>query len=241
MTLIEVKDYGVGVLTSFSRSVGATQSLYSLCNFSRVLFVWRILDSVRIGIVSICRYELLFELRFTFIRADIFVLFLRGNLVVKRQSLLPRVLSVTEGSAVCRKPFKLPCSNGYSGPNEELARRLWARKRFVPWGSSRPALVAITNRLDIPEIAEKDVVEEIVTLPPGVDPLVLWQSEESDVNMIQIAVDPLLVRFLRPHQRYVQIWSLNFVLFYYRHMSFSRNLFLFLSLEIHTSMPFCDM
>ncbi|EXC17352.1 DNA repair protein rhp54 [Morus notabilis] len=124
----------------------------------------------------------------------------RGNLVVKRQSLLPRVLSVTEGSAVCRKPFKPPCSDGYSSQNDELARRLWARKRFVPWGSSRPALVAITNRLNIPDTAEKDVVEEIVTLPPGFDPLVLWQSEELDANMVQIAVDPLLVRFLRPHQ-----------------------------------------
>lgn len=121
---------------------------------------------------------------------------------MKRQSLLPRVLSVTEGSTVCRKPFKSPCSNGYAGQNDQLARRLWARKRFVPWGSSGPALVAITNHLNIPETVEKDVVEEIVTLPPGVDPLVLWQSEESAAEMVQIVVDPLLVRFLRPHQRY---------------------------------------
>ncbi|XP_062091450.1 protein CHROMATIN REMODELING 25 isoform X2 [Humulus lupulus] len=125
---------------------------------------------------------------------------LRGNLIVTRQSLLPRVLSVTEGSAVCRKPFKPPCSNGYSGENDQLSRRLWARKRFVPWGSSRPAFVAITNRLNIPETILKDVEEEIVTLPPGVDPLVLWQSEEL-ADMMQIVVDPLLVRFLRPHQR----------------------------------------
>lgn len=123
---------------------------------------------------------------------------------MKRQSLLPRVLSVSEGSAVCRKPFKPPCSNGYTGQNDQLARRLWARKRFVPWGSSRPALVAITNHLDIPESSEKGVVEEIVTLPPGIDPLVLWQSEELAANMVQIVVDPLLVRFLRPHQRYFQ-------------------------------------
>ncbi|KAJ0076636.1 hypothetical protein Patl1_36147 [Pistacia atlantica] len=93
----------------------------------------------------------------------------RGNLVVKRQSLLPRVLSVTEGAAVCRKPFKPPCSDGYNNGNEHLARRLWARKRFVPWGSERPVLVAITNRLDLPRTVEKDVVEENVTLPPGVE------------------------------------------------------------------------
>ncbi|KAF5448145.1 hypothetical protein F2P56_028703 [Juglans regia] len=129
---------------------------------------------------------------------------LRGNLIVKRQSLLPRVLSVTEAAAICRKPFKPPCSNGYDEQNDQLARRLWARKRFVPWGSSRPALVAITNRLNIPSTVGKDLVEESVTLPPGVEPLVLWQPEESEdgtANLVQIAVDPLLVRFLRPHQR----------------------------------------
>lgn len=123
---------------------------------------------------------------------------------MKRQSLLPRVLSVTEAAAICRKPFKPPCSNGYDEQNEQLARRLWARKRFVPWGSSRPALVAITNRLNVPSTVGKDVVEESVTLPPGVEPLVLWQPEESEdgtANLVQIAVDPLLVRFLRPHQR----------------------------------------
>ncbi|KAL4615457.1 hypothetical protein ACB092_07G126200 [Castanea dentata] len=128
---------------------------------------------------------------------------LRGDLVVKRQPLLPRVLSVTEAAAVCRKPFKPPCSNGYDDQNT-LARRLWARKRFVPWGSSRPALVTITNRVNVISTAEKDVVEETVTLPPGIEPLVLWQPEESEngaANLVPIVVDPLLVRFLRPHQR----------------------------------------
>lgn len=112
---------------------------------------------------------------------------------------------MTEGATVCRKPFKPPCSNGYGNSNEHLARRLWARKRFVPWGSSRPALVAITNRLDITKTDGSDILEEIVTLPPGVEPLVLWQPEQSEDgpnNLVPIAVDPLLVRFLRPHQRY---------------------------------------
>ncbi|KAG5548137.1 hypothetical protein RHGRI_013736 [Rhododendron griersonianum] len=127
-----------------------------------------------------------------------------GHLLVKRQSLLPRVLSVTDGAAVVRKPFKPPCPNGYNNQNEQLSRRLWARKRFVPWGSTRPVLVAITNRLDIPSIAEEPVSEEIVSLPPGIEPLVLWQPEEYDEgagNVEPISVDPVLVRFLRPHQR----------------------------------------
>lgn len=123
---------------------------------------------------------------------------------MRRQSLLPRVLSVSQGSAVCRKPFKPPCSNGYCDQNARLARRLWARKRFVPWGSSKPALVEITNRLDAQNTVEEIVEEESVTLPPGVDPLILWQSEEFEngaARVMQIEVEPLLVRFLRPHQR----------------------------------------
>ncbi|KAG6600328.1 Protein CHROMATIN REMODELING 25, partial [Cucurbita argyrosperma subsp. sororia] len=129
---------------------------------------------------------------------------LRGNLVVRRQSLLPRVLSVAESAAVCRKPFKPPCSSGYDERNNQLAHRLWARKRFVPWGSSRPVSPVISYNLFVPKIAEKDVVEENVTLPPGIDPLVLWQPEDSELdvtNLTSIIVDPVLVRFLRPHQR----------------------------------------
>ncbi|KAF3773416.1 DNA repair and recombination protein [Nymphaea thermarum] len=129
---------------------------------------------------------------------------LRGNLVVRRQPLLPRVLSVAEGAAVARRPFKPPCRNGYSDQNGELGRRLCIRKRFVPWGSSRPALLAITNCLNAPNFPKKDVVEEIPPLPPGIEPLVLWQPDDLDVqgeNSPSIVVDPLLVHFLRPHQR----------------------------------------
>ncbi|CAI9104342.1 OLC1v1002990C1 [Oldenlandia corymbosa var. corymbosa] len=123
----------------------------------------------------------------------------RGNLEVKRQSLLPRVYSVTDVAASLRKPFKPPCADGYGDSNDQLARRLWARKKFVPWGSTRPVLVAITNMLNVSEAVKNDVVEESVDLPPGVEPLVLWQSE--DLESAFIAVDPLLVKFLRPHQR----------------------------------------
>lgn len=128
----------------------------------------------------------------------------RGSLIVKRQSLLPRVYSVTDAAANLRKPFKPPSSNGYSSNNELLARRLCARKRFVPWGSTSPTLIAITNRLKAPEAAEIDAVEDNVELPPGIEPLVLWQPEEiveEGYNLVPIIVDPLLVRFLRPHQR----------------------------------------
>ncbi|CAH9146022.1 unnamed protein product [Cuscuta epithymum] len=128
----------------------------------------------------------------------------RGNLQVRRQSILPRVYSVSDAAANIRKPFKPPSSDGYSSNKEDLARRLWARKKFVPWGSTRPALVVITNRVNSLEPDDKDPVEEELCLPPDVEPLVLWQSEEIGEECCSpkpIAVEPLLVKFLRPHQR----------------------------------------
>nr|GEW51041.1 protein chromatin remodeling 25 [Tanacetum cinerariifolium] len=129
---------------------------------------------------------------------------LRGNLVVKRQSLLPRVLSVSEREAVLKRPFKPPCADGYSNHNEQLARRLCARKRFVPWGSNRPVLVQITNRLDVPVSVEEEVPEESTELPPEIEPLILWQNEKAedgDGSLLRIEVNHVLVKFLRPHQR----------------------------------------
>ena len=152
----------------------------------------------------------------------------RGNLIVKRQSLLPRVLSATGtgtdgGAGACRKPFKPPSSNHSYTNYHELTRRLSARKRFVPWGSStctpRPPLLdldlnansnAHASHVDLAE-QPHDKIE--LPLPPGIDPLVLWHPPHSEhghqaSNFTTIAVDPLLVRFLRPHQRCFFLCSL---------------------------------
>ncbi|KAF5177874.1 Dna repair and recombination protein rad54 [Thalictrum thalictroides] len=103
---------------------------------------------------------------------------------------------------MARKPFKHPCHNGYSDP-KEFVRRL-SRKRFVvPWGSTRPALIPITNHLDVQNSVEKDVKKESEALPPGIEPLVLWQPYEFGEecgDSTPIVVDPLLVCFLWPHQ-----------------------------------------
>ncbi|MCI71747.1 DNA repair and recombination protein RAD54-like protein, partial [Trifolium medium] len=50
-----------------------------------------------------------------------------GNLILKRQSLLPRVLSTNGAASVCRKPFKPPSDASYNS-QQDLARRLSARK-----------------------------------------------------------------------------------------------------------------
>lgn len=132
-----------------------------------------------------------------------FLVSVRGNLVVRRQPLIPRILSVSDAAAIARKPFKPPCGNGYSENSELLARRLSARKRFVPWGSAQP--FAVPNNLQqLPTIASDDSSEKEEPLPPGIEPLILWQPEECDKennNFTAIEVDHLLVRYLRPHQR----------------------------------------
>lgn len=129
----------------------------------------------------------------------------RGNLIVKRQSLLPRVLSVQSGAAVARRPFKSPCLGSYIDHNQHLHCRLWARKRFVPWGSSQPAFVRATNYSIQSNGTDTEVEEEeVINLPSGVEPLVLWQPEETEdetKKLQPIVVEPLLLRFLRPHQR----------------------------------------
>lgn len=138
-------------------------------------------------------------------------LFCSGALVVKRQPLLPKVLSVSNAVESARKPFKSPCPGANTEKKLELQRRLHARKRFVPWGS-REALSPITNVLLEPSPLQPAVeVDKVEELPPGIDPLVLWEAElddKSDRKCAQIVVDPRLVRFLRPHQRYgAKLWK----------------------------------
>ncbi|GAB4853963.1 DNA-dependent ATPase protein rad54 [Ancistrocladus abbreviatus] len=128
----------------------------------------------------------------------------RGNIVVRQQSFLPRVLSGLDAAAAARKPFKPPGSKGYNDHNEQLLHRLWARKRFVPWGSSRPALFAITKNCTLPKASKECGKEEDLSMPVGIEPLVLWQPEDFENragNSAPIVVEPLLVRCLRPHQR----------------------------------------
>lgn len=124
---------------------------------------------------------------------------------VRRQAFLPKVLSVSDAAVVIRRPFKSPCPRTPSGTNAELLRRLSARKRFVPWGSARQPFTPIQNvPLPILAPAEEEPVSK-EELPPGIEPLVLWQPDETaesgSDNAQPIIVDTHLVKFLRQHQR----------------------------------------
>ncbi|KAL3681387.1 hypothetical protein R1sor_024343 [Riccia sorocarpa] len=129
---------------------------------------------------------------------------LSGGLVVRRQALLPKVLCVSDGAAVARLPFKSPCP-GATSTTPELTRRLSARKRFIPW-KSREAFVPLGNLANLPPRVPSPVPEvkeeKQEELPPDVEPLVLWQPDENcEPGAKPIVVDPVLVKFLRPHQR----------------------------------------
>jgi DNA repair and recombination protein RAD54 and RAD54-like protein len=147
-----------------------------------------------------------------------FLFYVRGNLVVRRQPLIPRILSVSDAAAIARKPFKPPCQNGYSENNEQLARRLLARKRFVPWGSAQAFAVVHTIPRS-PAIVSDNSLQKEEPLPPGIEPLILWQRDDcnkENSNFIVIEVDHLLVRYLRPHQRYYDL-LLDFPLITFTH------------------------
>ena len=94
-----------------------------------------------------------------------------------------------------------------AGHSAELARRLAARRRFVPWGSNsniahpgRPLGLAGPGNLSLGLSKPAEEVPE--ELPPGVEPLVLWEGVDADGKELPpVSVDNMLVKFLRPHQR----------------------------------------
>ena len=84
---------------------------------------------------------------------------------------------------------------------QSLKRALAARKQFVPWGTAAgkhfqpPIKLAPQTFDDEPEAAAPPI-----ELPPGVEPLVLWEPPAGTEGS-PIRVDDALTRFLRPHQR----------------------------------------
>jgi len=84
---------------------------------------------------------------------------------------------------------------------QTLKRALIARKQFVPWGSGKPFQSVI--KISAPQFGEEDLCAApppAVELPPGIDPLILWEPSPGEDGPC-VRVDDALTRFLRPHQR----------------------------------------
>lgn len=122
---------------------------------------------------------------------------LSGDLEVKRHALMPTLLSVDQDTAVLRRPFRSPYPNA-PAVSESLKQALVARKHFVPFGSGKSF---VPQKVHIPEATSNSkapFVEQDVTLPEGIEELILWTSADGSS---QVKVDNTLTRFLRPHQR----------------------------------------
>ncbi|KAL4440282.1 hypothetical protein ABPG75_003283 [Micractinium tetrahymenae] len=132
------------------------------------------------------------------------------GLALHRQALLPRLLTVQQAAVVLRRPFKCPAP-GAPAVSQALKRKLAARKAFVPWGGGKfvPLKLKAPPRDLLPE-AELPAgapaapaaapAAPAVVLPPGVEPLVLWELP-AGVEGQPVRVDDMLTQFLRPHQR----------------------------------------
>jgi DNA repair and recombination RAD54-like protein len=103
---------------------------------------------------------------------------------------------------VARGAFKSPIPK-HATSTLELQRRLSARKRFVPWQTRQP-FVPLTNLSQIQQPVQDFTEVKSDELPPGIEPLILWQAEntrEEELEPASITVDNVLTKFLRPHQR----------------------------------------
>mmetsp|Transcript_11199 Transcript_11199/g.69143 ORF Transcript_11199/g.69143 Transcript_11199/m.69143 type:complete len:886 (+) Transcript_11199:228-2885(+) len=122
---------------------------------------------------------------------------LSDDVAVKRVPLLPQYLNVSDPAVVLRKPFKSPVP-GAPNRSSELRRRLARSRYFVAWGETgRPV-----SPLPTLQIKSKPSIPEEDELPDGIEPLVLWQSEQtSEAERVEVRVDNKLTKFLRAHQR----------------------------------------
>jgi DNA repair and recombination RAD54-like protein len=134
-----------------------------------------------------------------------------AGLALKRTSLMPRLgLTVQQAAVVLRRPFKSPHPTA-PAVSDALRRKLVARKAFVPWGGGAfvPLKLKVPPRelLGLPQDAAglgaaspAPAAEPAVVLPPGVEPLVLWEPPAGEQGQ-PVRVDDMLTQFLRPHQR----------------------------------------
>ena len=136
---------------------------------------------------------------------------LSGSLTVARTAMVSG-LKCQNAAAVLAQPFKAPFAGATAGTSAELARRLANRRKFVPWGSSVNIATAGRASFVAPLLASAHTNEAEEALPPGIEPLVLWEDnpknvEGTDTKLLPpITVDNMLCKWLRPHQREVSFF-----------------------------------
>lgn len=129
------------------------------------------------------------------------------GLALKRTSLMPRLgLTVQQAAVVLRRPFKSPHPTA-PAVSDALRRKLVARKAFVPWGGGAfvPLKLKVPPReLGLPEDAAglgaaspAPAAEPAVVLPPGVEPLVLWEPPAGEQGQ-PVRVDDMLTQVGAP-------------------------------------------
>ncbi|CAG9464127.1 unnamed protein product [Pedinophyceae sp. YPF-701] len=124
---------------------------------------------------------------------------LDDDIQVERKSIMPKLLTIAEGERILRSPFVNP-QTGSATMSKSLKARLHVSKLFVPWGSKSkfavPAPVNASTSSGSDEAIKKAEPAEDV----DVNPLRLWAPPEG-VPGNTADVDPMLTKWLRPHQR----------------------------------------
>ena len=133
---------------------------------------------------------------------------LGGTLTTERRPMLPKILRVKEGEALLRRAFKSPHPSAPS-KSTALVRKLAARKVHVPWGSNKAFKPVVSNLVSLSGSEDQEPVGGPAGLepppappgsPPEENPLILWEPPEGEQGRA-VQVDPMLTKFLRPHQR----------------------------------------
>ncbi len=119
------------------------------------------------------------------------------------------VLAFLSVPGTFKRAYKLPSGAKRTSDSEELLKRktLGLRKSFTPMlpgkfkvpGAETTLVASISSTDDVENLSPEGSLENV----DAYEPLILWQSAEDDDDgpLHSVSVDPMLCKFLRPHQR----------------------------------------